>query len=293
MTHDLHDAIEVIERERDSTVLVFAASSLDLDLLPVLYDMVTEMNAPSRLDIVAHIRGGEIGAARRIAMMLSNACEHLTFVVPFRCESAGTIMALAAEEIIAGPAAIFSPIDPQLQAENTTLESGDASMSAEDVRRFPDVLRDWFGADHENAHECARSILAESIFPTTLTSFYRAVEETRSIGLELTAMRRDRLNDAEREKIVDGLLFDHHSHGFPLSGNDLAALGLPLSRQSTVEAAAWEISRRLSKIVGSGLRKTHQDDWFDTLLQSRHAGVKRRRSRESLEPQWEASEMVK
>src|SRR5207244_13406662 len=109
-------------------------SHLDLDLMAAVHDALNGLGKVPRLDVLLYCSGGEIGAARRIGLMLQEACERLAMIVPDRCRSAGTIVALAGEAIVARRAAIFSPVDPLLQSAAGDGEAPGA-VSAEGVRR--------------------------------------------------------------------------------------------------------------------------------------------------------------
>ncbi|HVG60564.1 MAG TPA: hypothetical protein VNA24_18540 [Hyalangium sp.] len=282
--------IEELEARRGSTVLVFAASHLELDLLPELYDTLRSLRRPARLDVVFYCKGGMVNAARRIALLLHEFTDHLSFIVPHRCESSGTITALAAREIIAGPVAVFSPIDPQLQASASGQGAGPNSISSEDVRLFSQMARDWFGLKAGEAKRQALSVLSENIFPTTLTSFYRSILEARGICAELLSLHMAHEPEARRAGIADQLLFGHHSHTYALTRDDMAALGLPIRRDEATEDLAWAIARSLRSVLGGGVRRSLEDDWFDAILATRSGARRRRRGQDGLEPVWEASE---
>ena len=79
---DLFPQIAAMEARSRGRVLVFAASKLEIDLLPPLYDALRAIGRCERLHIVIQCRGGEVNAARRIALLLHQSTDHLTFVVP-------------------------------------------------------------------------------------------------------------------------------------------------------------------------------------------------------------------
>lgn len=283
--------IEELEARRDSRVLVLAASHLELDLLPELYDTLRGLGRPARLDVVFYCKGGVVNAARRIALLLHQFTDHLAFIVPHRCESSGTITALAAREIVAGPVAVFSPVDPLLQAGPSAEGDRPHAISSEDVRLFSQMARDWFGLEEGEAKRQALSVLCESIFPTTLTSFYRSILEARDICAQLLSLHMAQAPEAQRARIADQLLFGHHSHGYALSRDDMAALGLPLRRDEPTEDLAWEIARALRATLGGGVRRDLEDDWFDAIFVTREGARRRRRGRGGLEPSWETGEL--
>lgn len=283
----LADAIVEIEERRDSRVVVLAASHLDLDLLPTLYDRLEAMGDAPRLDILLRIRGGAVDAARRIGLLLADATAHLGAIVPDRCQSSGTIVALAAHEIVAGPCAIFSPVDPALQGTVDDDSDDPGAVSTEDIRRFAEMAREWFGREGEQASSDAIATLTAAIFPPTLTAFYRATCEVESICRELISRRSDAGAADIIDRIVTQLMHGYHSHGFPLTGEDLAGLGLPVVRDAGVEAAAWRIAGMLRSAVGGGARDSEQDDWFDACIATRDTCHLRRTGPHRMMPRWE------
>lgn len=286
----IRDRIVEIEGRRSSRLLVFAASNLETDLLPALYDTLREIGRTERLDVLLQCHGGEVTAARAIALLLHQFTDRLAFIVPERCTSSATILALSGHEIVAGPAALFSPVDPLLQGPSSGSDDSLGSISAQDVRLFGAMGRDWFGVAEGEAGPRALSVLCDNVFPTTLTSFYRSTLEVEAVCLELLSLHMDPGSGAEKKGIVDNLLYGHHSHGFTLMRGDLAALGLPLRADPETEDFAWEVARVLRASVGGGTRRVAEDDWTDVLLATRTGSRRRRRSREALGPSWESGD---
>lgn len=277
-------SIEAIEERRGSRVLVLAASALDLEILPALYETLAGLGRTGRLDVLLQARGGAANAARRIALLLNDFTDHLSFLVPHYCESAATLTVLAGREIVAGPLAIFSPIDPQLDAGPG--EGGVSAASAEDLRLLAEMAQRWFGFDSAEAGRRAFDALCDSIFPTTLTSFYRATLEMRRLCLDLLSLTLPDDPD-RREEIADYLLFGHHSHGYALTGGELAAIGLPVRAGGDLDGSCWEISRLLRDTIGGASRRPDREDWTDALIATREVSLGRRRWPGPQVPRWE------
>ena len=284
LSEALREHIGAIERARGSTVLVLAASHLDLELLPALYEECRRFGPADRLDVVLHGRGGIVNAARRVALLLRAHARELRFIVPFHCQSAATLLALCGDEIVAGELALFSPIDPILNGADGTAFSG------LDIKQFGAMAEAWFGLDRDAAGAEAVALLANSVFPPSLTAFYRTTLELEQIAHELLATRRQPGDRATHGPLVQQLMAGYHSHNYAITGAELAALGLPVVRDAAVEAAAWDISTRLQAAVGGAQRESEQAPWHDALLATR-AGVRlRRRHHSLLAPAWIAAE---
>jgi len=73
------------------------------------------MTADDRpIDLVLHTPGGLVLASEQIAYALRDHPAKVTLIVPHYAMSGGTLIALAADEILMDPAAVLGPVDPQL-----------------------------------------------------------------------------------------------------------------------------------------------------------------------------------
>ena len=265
--HGLSPLITELEQRRDSRVLVLAASQLDMALLPKLYEQLTAIGKTQRLDVVLQSQGGVVNAARRIALLLRQFTEHLSFIVPYYCQSSATLLTLAADEIVAGPLAVFSPLDPHLEG---SADDGDTSaLSCMDIQFFSQMAEHWFDINVDESKAELLSLLCGSIFPPTLTAFYRTTLELRQIAAELLQYQLPKAEPAARAAIIDKLMSGYHSHSYAITPAEMTQLGLQLRTVPDIEPLAWQISTLLQQHIGSGLRKTPDESWQDVLLASR------------------------
>lgn len=66
------------------------------------------------IDLIIHTPGGLVLAATQIAKALHDHPAKTTVIVPHYAMSGGTLIALAADEILIDPHAVLGPVDPQL-----------------------------------------------------------------------------------------------------------------------------------------------------------------------------------
>jgi len=66
------------------------------------------------IDLIVHTPGGLVLAAGQIAQALRRHKGKVTMFVPHYAMSGGTLIALAADEIVMDPNAVLGPVDPQL-----------------------------------------------------------------------------------------------------------------------------------------------------------------------------------
>jgi ClpP class serine protease len=69
---------------------------------------------PQPIDVILHTPGGQVLASEQIAKALSERKGKVTVFVPHYAMSGGTIIALAADEIVMDANAVLGPVDPQI-----------------------------------------------------------------------------------------------------------------------------------------------------------------------------------
>lgn len=284
-------AIKQLEELRCSRVIVLAASQLEMDFLPQLYSVLQNIGRVDKLDVVLFGRGGEINAARRIGLLLRKFAHQLNFLVPHYCQSSCTVLSLCGDEIICGDLAIFSPIDPRMNAADSNEDGAPGALASEDIRLFNQMSQDWFGVGGEDVNGELLASLVGSIFPTTLTSLYRSNLELKSISEELLAFQLPQTKVEERAKIIEQLMFGYHSHSYALTAENLTELGLNVVRDETVETLAWQIACQLQSVIGGGAREKPEDPRNDVLIASREKIHIRQRLCHRISPCWKTIEV--
>ena len=119
--------ITLIERERKSRVVLLVHRQETMSFLgfPVFrYIDINDSEEVIRaihltdpeipLDLVLHTPGGLVLAATQIARAVSKHTGKVTVFVPHYAMSGGTLIALAADEIVMCDHAVLGPVDPQL-----------------------------------------------------------------------------------------------------------------------------------------------------------------------------------
>lgn len=77
-------------------------------------DALRGADADARVDIILHTPGGLLHSAQQILHALKHHRGRKTAFIPYSAWSAGTMIALACDEIVLGSSAVIGPIDPQL-----------------------------------------------------------------------------------------------------------------------------------------------------------------------------------
>ena len=108
-------AIALIHRQETLSLLGFPiARYIDIqDSEEVLRAIqLTDPKVP--IDLIIHTPGGLVLAAEQIAEALARHPSKVTVFVPHYAMSGGTLIALAADEIVMSPNAVLGPVDPQI-----------------------------------------------------------------------------------------------------------------------------------------------------------------------------------
>ncbi len=152
------------------------------------------------IDLILHTPGGLVLAAEQIAHAIKQHPATTTVFVPHYAMSGGTLIALAADEIVMDPNAVLGPVDPQLGQhaaasilrtveakgaekcdDETVMLADTANMALQQVRRFVHGLL----ADRMPAERAEK--LADTLSQGYFTHDYSILpEEARELGLEVS-----------------------------------------------------------------------------------------------------------
>ena len=135
-----------LEKERGSKVIVYFTgdrqpfgSRIAEDAVRVLYEHLVNLDfdeGKKVIDLFLYSRGGDVSVPWRIASMVREFCEEFNVLVPYKAQSAATLLSLGADNIIMGKKAELGPIDPTLV--KATIGEG-ALPQQEIVRQSPIV----------------------------------------------------------------------------------------------------------------------------------------------------------
>ena len=194
-------AIALIHRQETMSLLGFPLLRyLDIQDSEELLRAIRLTPPDMPIDIILHTPGGLVLAAEQIAEALSRRPGRVTAIVPHYAMSGGTLIALAADEILIAPSAVLGPVDPQLG------EYPAVSILAA-VERKP--------VSRVNDHTL---ILADV-----------AGKAMRQVGESVQRILQANGSDAEHAKAVaDQLSTGKWTHDYPLDLETLKELGLPV-----------------------------------------------------------------
>lgn len=152
------------------------------------------------IDLILHTPGGLVLAAEQIAQALVRHPARVTVFIPHYAMSGGTLIALAADEIVMDENAVLGPVDPQL-----------GQYPAASILKVVETKPVANIEDHT-------LILADIA--------RKAMAQVRATVVELLTANG---MDAERaEAIAEALSSGRWTHDYPISVREAQALGLPV-----------------------------------------------------------------
>ena len=166
------------------------------------------------IDLILHTPGGLVLAAEQIARSLVKRKGKVTVFIPHYAMSGGTLIALAADEIVMDKNAVLGPIDPQIGTY--------PAVSILNVVKKKDINK----VDDETL------ILADVS--------EKAMRQVKEFALELLSDKVEEgiLTKEQAERIVDELVSGKWTHDYPLSFEKVKEMGLKVSTDMPHEVYA-------------------------------------------------------
>jgi ClpP class serine protease len=161
---------------------------------------LTDPDCP--IDLIVHTPGGLVLAAGQIAHALRRHRAKVTVFVPHYAMSGGTLISLAADEIVLDPNAVLGPVDPQLG------ESPAASVLTVLDKKKPDDIED-------------KTFILADVSRKAIVQVRRTVQDLLS----------DRMPMDQAAALAEKLATGTWTHDYPIMAEEAKALGLPVSTE--------------------------------------------------------------
>ncbi len=161
------------------------------------------------IDLILHTPGGLVLAAEQIAYALCKHSAKVTVFVPHYAMSGGTMIALAADEIVMDENAVLGPIDPQLgQSPAVSILS---VLEKKDMNEIDD-----------------QTLIQADVARKAIDQVQATVK--RILGL------RGRLSEEKIEEMANVLSSGCWTHDYPITVEEAVELGLPVTTEMPEEA---------------------------------------------------------
>lgn len=233
--------LTALEECRGNPLILYVAPFEDT-CVRMLYECLRTLGKTERLDFVLSTTGGNITTAHQLALLLREYAHYLTILVPYRALSAGTLLCLSADELVLGPMSALGPIDAHIGSAGSPPPDAPTMISAQDVHAFREMAEQWFGVVREEDRLQILALVAQRIFPTSLSAFYRSDQLTRQIANELLTYQLPDAETSVRQHIVDRLAGGYFAHDYRILRQEASSLGLRVQFASQQEERLlWDL----------------------------------------------------
>jgi hypothetical protein len=213
------------------------------DAVRSLYEHLLSVGQSTKMDLLLYSRGGDVSVPWRIVSMFREFCDDLSVLVPYKAHSAATLVSLGADRIIMGKKAELSPIDPTLRKMTIGEITGPPQeISVEDVNSYISFIRERANINDQSALAQMVSILANNLAPLTLGSVNRQNSHIRLVARKLLTSRKEKLDEAKINSVIDTLTEKIYSHGHAIGRKEAQEIGLPIEiPEESLESTVWNL----------------------------------------------------
>ncbi len=202
-------AITLIHRQETLALLGFPlARYIDIkDSEQILRAIkLTDPDVP--IDLILHTPGGLVLAAEQIAFALCRHPAKVTVFVPHYAMSGGTLIALAADEIVMDENAVLGPVDPQVgQSPAVSIL---AVVDQKDINEIDD-----------------QTLILADIARKALGQVKSTIQRLAELGGRLPAEKAS--------EVAEALSAGRWTHDYPISVDEAKELGLSISTEMPEE----------------------------------------------------------
>lgn len=231
-----------VQRKRKSRVIAIVHRQEPMGLLgiPVLryidlndaedvLEAIRTTPASTPIEMVLHTPGGLVLPALQIARALKAHPARKTVFVPHYAMSGGTLIALAADEIVLNKHAVLGPIDPQIGGVPA------ASLLRVRKEKSADATDDY-------------TLVLADVGQMAIDQLKRAAHE----------LLKGTVSDNAAVAIADQLASGRWTHDYPIEAGEAREIGLAVSTKMPAEISALmalfpdRLSRSSVKFIGAG-----------------------------------------
>jgi ClpP class serine protease len=193
--------ITMIHRQERRSLLGFPVSRfINLEDAQTIIAAIKETPKTTPIDLILHTPGGLVLAAMQIARAVEAHPARVRVMVPVYAMSGGTLIALAADEIVMGEFSVLGPIDPQL-----------AGFPAASIVKARD------------------SKPISEVHDLTLVMADMSEKALAQVKRGATELMEERLGREKAAALAEQLAGGHWTHDYALTASEASALGLPVT----------------------------------------------------------------
>ena len=241
-----------LETKRGKPLIVYVTSMRRNATAQIAGDTISELLVQLEklppgtvdLDLMLGSYGGDGSVAWRIVSLIRERVQKFSVLVPQAAFSAGTLIALGADELVIHPHGNLGPTDPQI-----TNLAKNVQFGSEDLAAYLKFARDEVGlTDQAPLVQLFKDFSAEVGY-VGIGVAARSAQLTQSMGEKLLRLHMKTDAQAQKAKLIsETLSTKYFHHGYPVSRTEAKDLELPVAeRNEEVEKLMWQIWTDIEK----------------------------------------------
>lgn len=194
--------IAMIHRQESDSVLgVQVSSSIGIEDSEAVLRAIRLTPDDQPIDLILHTPGGLVLAAEQIAMALAEHKGKVTVFVPHYAMSGGTLIAMAAQEIVMDRNAVLGPVDPQI-----------GGVAASSILQVVQIKKDRASDE-------------------TLIMADMAAKARVQVAAFVADLLSRRMERKQAEELAVAMSEGRWTHDFPISVTSAKQLGFPVTTE--------------------------------------------------------------
>ena len=259
------DLIRKIEKACSSRLIIYVtgdrqpfATRIADDIIPIFNRHLEKLDHSKKVSLFLYTRGGDMVAPLRLVKLIRSYCNEFEVLIPYRCHSAGTMIALGADKIVMGRLGELSPVDPTTMHPYNPQDPSNPQqrleVSVEDLNSYFLLAREMAKLKEEEMDKVFAN-LVEKIHPLSLGNAYRAFRMGKMIAEKLLEMSEEKkFSKEEIKKIVEEITSKICIHGYPITRDEAEKLGLPIEKtEGELEKDLWNLYEIYGKEMKLGI----------------------------------------
>lgn len=226
MRTDRLENYKKLETLRDSKLLVYVTSdrqnaetNIGADILSYFANHLDLIGDVGKISLFIYSNGGNTLAGWSLVNLIRSFCKDFEVIVPFRCQSTATLIALGSDRIVMTKQGTLGPIDPSTNGlmNPQTVHNGQnikVPVSVEHVNGYIEMAKNDMGINNAVELKDIYLKLSDYIHPLSLGNVYKSKAQIKMLAEKL--LKYHTIEDANIPKVVNFLCSDSGSHDYTI-----------------------------------------------------------------------------
>ena len=233
-----------LETMRNSKLLVYitsdrqnAETNIGADILAPFTNHLDIIGDVQKISLFIYSNGGSTLAAWSLVNLIRSFCKDLEVIVPFRCQSAATLISLGTDRIIMTKQGTLGPIDPSTNGLmnpqiNLNGQNIRVPVSVEHVNGYLQMAKDDFGLKSSAELKDIYLKLTDHIHPLSIGDVYKSRAQIKMLAEKL--LKYHVIAPENVPKVISFLCSESGSHDYTIYRKE-AKEGLGLNIEKPTE----------------------------------------------------------